>query len=213
MNTRKAEAGEILFREGEQNHLISIVVEGKVGLQSQHIQTTVEKGHILGVPEANAVFYPFTCTAQTPVTLYQYDYQAYDDLNAMLSSNLDACALIACYYAMDLKEPVSAHVNVISSCRVLYDTIREEYEQYKALCAKMQVEPKQLPGLDQLSDFSSKAEFDEWIGDYYTSIDEFGAAKWKAFYEKDVKACAGIIIRAGADLKVLLSSIHTLSMV
>ncbi len=211
MNTRKAEAGEVLFREGEQNHLISIVVEGKVAQQGDHIQTTVEKGHILGVPEANAVFYPYTCTAQTPVTLYQYDYSAYDDLNAMLSANLDACALIACYYVMDLKEPVSAHVNVISSCRVLYDTIREEYEQYKALCAKMSTEPKQLPGLDQLSDFSSKAEFDEWIGDYYASINEFGAARWKAFYEKDVKACAGIIIRAGADLKVLLSSIHTLS--
>ena len=38
--------------------------------------------------------------------------------------------------------------------------------------------------LDQLSDFNEKSELEEWVTDYYRSIEDIAPAKWKAFYEK-----------------------------
>ena len=211
MNVKKCEAGEVLFPEGELNHLLCIIAEGKVSLRASHTSGTCDKGCILGIPQSDGVFYPFTCTAETAVTLYQYDYQSYDDLNAMLATNQDACGLIACCVAAIFNQQISVYRSVISSCQILYDTICEEYDQYKELCEPMQVEPKELPGLAQLSDLHSKTEIDEWTVDYYASVAAFSPQKWKAFYEKDIKAAAGFIIKAGQDIKLLLSSIHSIA--
>ncbi len=211
MVARKAEAGEILFQEGELNHLLCIVADGKVSLSASHTNGTIDKGCIMGVPQSDGVFYPFTYKAETAVTIYQYDYQSYDDLNAMLATNQDACGLIACCVAQVFNQQINIYRSVISSCQILYDTIGEEYELYKELCASLQVEPKELPGLAQLSDFHAKSEIDEWTVDYYASVAAFPPLKWKAFYEHDIKAAAGFIIRAGQDIKSLLSSIHAIA--
>ena len=177
MNVKKCEAGEVLFQEGELNHLLCIIAEGKVSLRASHTSGTCDKGCILGIPQSDGVFYPFTCTAETAVTLYQYDYQSYDDLNAMLATNQDACGLIACCVAAIFNQQISVYRSVISSCQILYDTICEEYDQYKELCEPMQVEPKELPGLAQLSDLHSKTEIDEWTVDYYASVAAFSPQK------------------------------------
>ena len=210
MKAHKAEAGETIFLEGDQNHLLTIVAEGKVAFVGRESSGTCEKGCLLGMPGNTDIFYPFTYKAETAVTLYQYEYNSHEDLNAMLAANQDAAGLIACCFCGILKEQVSAHTFVLSSCQALYATINEEYERYKTLCEKMGSEVKQLPGLEQLSDFASKAELEEWVSDYYLSIGEIPSARWKAFYEKDVKACTGFILRAGKDLKKLLSSLHAL---
>ncbi len=210
MKARKAAAGEVLFREGEQNNLLPMIAEGKVVPMGRE-DHPCEKGCLLGVPDRDSVFYPFTYVAKSDVTLYLYDYASYDDLNAMLATNPDAIGLIACYFSGLIKTQISALTSVISSCQVLYDTIYDEYDNYKDLCAKMGAEPKQLPGLDQLSDFNEKSELEDWVTDYYRSIVDIAPAKWKAFYEKEIKAGAGYIIRAGRDIKALLSSVRSLS--
>lgn len=211
MKVRKAEAGEVLFQEGEANKLLSVVTDGKVSMRNSESSGSAEKGCILGIPEEGGIYYPFTCTAETPVTLYQYDYQSYDDLYAMLTTNQDACGLIACCFAQVFSAQINSYQSIISSCQTLYDTIMEEYDAYKELCGKLQATPSDLPGLSQLSDFRSKTEMEDWVIDYYASIGSTAPAKWKAFYEKDVKMAAGFILRCGRDLKALLSDIHSLS--
>ncbi|MBO4902003.1 MAG: Crp/Fnr family transcriptional regulator [Lachnospiraceae bacterium] len=212
MNVKKAQAGEVLFPEGAQDHLLSVVADGKVTIENKAGKAVAEKGSILGVPESSAVFYPYTCTAASDVTLYQYDYQSYDDLNGMLTTNQDACGLIACQVAQGFASWIQTYISVLSAAQSLYDTIDEEYAQYKMLCTSLECTPKDLPGLAQLSDLHAKTDIDEWVVDYYASLGSFAPAKWKAFYEKDVKACAGFIIRCGQDLKDLLSSIQAVAL-
>ncbi len=210
MNALKVEAGKVLFQEGENNQLLSILADGRVALNTD-ATIVAEKGSILGVPREGGVFYPFTYTALSNVTVYQYDYHSYDDLNAMLTANQDGCGPIAALVAKTLRDQIGVYTSVVSSCQTLYDATQEEYANYKELCAEMGVEPKDLPGLTQLSDYADKAECKEWNVDYYMSVSSFPAAKWKAFYERDVKAAAGFIIRAGEDLDLILASIHAIS--
>ncbi len=211
MNVQKAEAGSILFREGERNHLLSIVADGAVLLDLGTSAGHAEKGCLLGVPEREIVSYPFTYTAKTAVTLYQYDYQSYDDLNVLLTANRDACGLIAYHYAQMFSEHIASYRSILSSCRILYDTICEEYENYKQICAQMGAAPKDLPGIVQLADFEEKSEAGEWLIDYYDSLASFSPAKWRTFFEKDVNACTGFIIKTGVDLNILSQSEHALA--
>lgn len=209
MKVRKVEVGEIISTEGNHDDLLSIVADGTVSIGSGSSNGSLSKGCLVGVPEFDSIYYPFTYTATSATTLYQYDYSSFDDLYALLEANKDAAGLIACYVAQKFADQIGAYTGILSSCQVLYDTINEEYEHYKTLCAQMNVTPQELPGLNQLSDFNAKSEISDWAIDYYSSLGSFAPAKWKAFYEADYKAAAGFIIKAGSDLKDLLSSIHT----
>lgn len=211
MNVRKAEAGEILFNEGERNNLLSIIAEGEVSLNSSYATSTIEKGCLLGLCGRESVSYPFTYVASGAVTLYQYDYNGYDDLSTLLYANQDACAVIAYLTTQIVKEQLDVYTGMLSSCQFLYETISEEYKRYKEICAKLNFTPKELPGIDELSDFTSRTQIDNWTIDYYNVIGEYAPAKWKFFYEKDVKACSGHIIKACKDLKNLLPSNKNIS--
>ena len=134
-----------------------------------------------------------------------------DDLQGFLHTNQEACSLIACYVAQNFRTLLDSYAGILSSCQVLYETIREEYARYRDFCGKMNLEAKQLPGLGQLSDFNQKNEVGEWLTRYYGAIGNYPPQKWRAFYEKDVDACAGFIIKAGEDQKELLSSCHAIS--
>lgn len=211
MNIKKIAAGELLYHKGERNGLLSIVADGTLTVTATNISSFVGKGNIVGIPESDSIYYPFTYTAESNVTLYQYEYTSYDDLNALLEANKDSCGVIACYVIQKFKEYLNSYTSILSACEILYDTISEEYSRYKELCVQMNVDPKDLPGLNQLSDFNASTEISGWIVDYYDSLSSFAPAKWKAFYEADYKACAGFIIKAGKDLKDLLATIHSIS--
>lgn len=206
MNVRKAEPGEILFNEGECNNLISIIAEGEVTLTASYVTSTLEKGCILGLCGSEKMSYPFTYSASSAVVLYQYEYTGYDSLNALLYANQDACALIAYYMTKAVKAQADNYAEMLSSCQFLYETISEEYERYKEICGKLNITPNGLPGIMQLSDFTARSEIDDWAIEYYDAVGEYPPAKWSFFYEKDVKACGGYIIKACKDLKSMLSS-------
>lgn len=211
MKIRKAVSGELLYRENDRDGLLSIIAEGTVSIKSSHSEGNLSKGCLLGIPEDDSVFYPFDCLATSAVTLYQYDYSSYEDLYSLLEANKDASGLIAACFSQEFSEQLNAYSLILSSCQILYDTICEEYEKYKSLCKVMNVAPKDLPGINQLSDFNAKSEISDWTIDYYTSLGTFPPTKWKAFYESDYKASAGFIIKAGKDLMDLLSTIHSVS--
>lgn len=211
MKVRKTVSGELLYHESERNGLLSIIAEGTISLKSAHSEGNLSKGCLLGIPQEDSVYYPFDCTATSAVTLYQYDYSSYEDLYVLLEANKDASGLIAACFSQGFSEQLNAYSLILSSCQLLYDTICEEYAKYKILCKDMNVEPKELPGINQLSDFNAKSEISDWTIDYYTSLGTFAPTKWKAFYESDYKASAGFIIKAGKDLMDLLSTIRSIS--
>lgn len=211
MKSIKIAAGESFCQKGSRDGLLSIVADGTVSYNATGVSGTFSKGNIIGIPEEDSVFYPFTYTATSPVTLYQYDYASIEDLNALLEANKEACGIIAYYCNQQFSEICNSYMTILSSCQILYDTISDEYEQYKRLCASMNVTPKDLPGLNQLSDYQSKSEIDSWVTDYYTSLSKYPSAKWKAFYESDFTAAAGFILKLSDDVKNLLSTIHSIS--
>ncbi len=210
MNVRKVEPGEVIFHEGEHVNLLDIVAEGTVSLTLPSSSCKAEKGCLIGIPESDAVVIPYTATAKTAVTLYQYDYQSFDDLRAVLTANHDACGLIAFCYTQMLSDQVDFYRSLLSSCQILYDTIVEQYTAYTETCKLVGSKPKELPGLQQLKDFQSKSEITEWTLDYYQSISSFAPGKWKAFYDQEIPAVTGFLIRAGADYKSIAHSIESL---
>lgn len=205
MNVRKVEAGEILFRENETSNILSIVAEGVVKKSNSYTDSTIDKGCLLGFCSQANVVYPFTYTALKPVTLYQYDYEQAADLITLLSDNQNACGLIACCTAQKFSEQLEVYDSLLASCQTLYDMICEENEKYLRLCAHYQVEPKELPGIEQLGEFSKEGVLDDWLVRYYTSVGSFVPTKWKAFYEDNIDASAGFIMKADADMLQLLS--------
>lgn len=211
MNVRKAETGEILFQENETSNTLSIIAEGIVRKSNSYTEGTADKGCLLGFCSQTNVFYPFTYTALKPVTLYQYDYEQSGDLTALLSENQNACGLIACCTAQKFYEQLEVYDSLLSSCQTLYDMICEENEKYLKLCAHYQTEAKVLPGIEQLGEFSRDSILDEWLVRYYTSIGSFTPAKWRAFYEDNIDAGAGFIMKADADMQQLLSCSKKLS--
>ncbi len=211
MQVKKTEAGEILFQENETSKILSIVAEGLVRKSNSYTESTVGKGCLLGFCSQAEVVYPFTYTAMNPVTLYQYDYEQPGDLTALLSENQEACGLIACCTAQKFSEQLEVYDSLLSSCQTLYDMICEENEKYRKLCAHYQTEAKTLPGIEQLGDFSKDVLLDEWFVRYYTSVGSFAPAKWRAFYEDNIDAGAGFIMKADADMQQLLSCCKKLS--
>lgn len=211
MKSIKITAGESFCQEGSRDGLLSIVADGTVSYKTTGVSGTISKGNIVGIPESDSVYYPFTYTATTPVTLYQYDYASFEDLNVLLEANKEACGLIAYYCNQQFNELNNSYTTILSSCQILYDTTCEEYEQYKRLCASMNVTPKELPGLNQLSDYKEKAEISSFTIDYYTSMAGFASARWKAFFETDFKAAAGFILKLSDDITNLLSTIRNIS--
>ena len=211
MNVRKAETGEILFHEGDTSNTLCIVADGIVRRTNAYTDGTAEKGCILGYCGKTEVSYAFTYTVLKPVTLYEYDYQQPEDLSALLSANQDACGLIACCTAKRFQEQLAAYEGILSSCQVLFDTICEENEKYLQLCAHYQAEAKVLPGIEQLSGFAKDGVMDEWLFNYYSSLSDFPPAKWKAFYENNVGASAGFILRADEDVQLLLTDCEKLA--
>ncbi|MFT3983435.1 MAG: hypothetical protein QM697_05985 [Lachnospiraceae bacterium] len=211
MNVRKAETGEILFQENETANTLSIVAEGIVRKSNAYTEGTADKGCLLGFCSQTEVVYPFTYTAIKPVTLYQYDYAQPEDLTALLSENQDACGLIAGCTAQKFSEQLEVYDSLLSSCQTLYDRICEENEKYLKLCTHYQSEAKILPGIEQLGEFTKEGTLDEWLVRYYTSVGSFAPAKWKVFYENNIDAGAGFIMKADADMLHLLSCCKKLS--
>lgn len=211
MKSRKIIAGESFYLEGEHDELISIIADGTISYKAANISGTIGKGCIVGIPVSDSVYFPFTYTATTPATLYQYDYTSYEDLNALLEANKDSCGIIASYYNRHFNDLLGSYMTILSSCQILYDTISEEYDRYKQICSSMNVSPKELPGLNQLSDYKGKSEISDWTIDYYSSLAGFAAPKWKAFYEADYKASAGFILKLGDDIESLLATIRNIS--
>lgn len=211
MKVKKISAGETFYQEGEHDGFLSIVAEGTVVYSGSEANGTLTKGCLIGIPGVDSVYYPFTYSASTPVAIYQFDYASFEDLNALLEANKEGCGLIACYYNQHFNDVLASYRSVLSSCQVLYDIAVEEYDKYKNLCASMNMPCKDLPGLDQLSDFKAKSEISDWVIDYYASLNEYPAAKWKAFYETDYTASAGFILKLSDDLNKLLTTIHNIS--
>ncbi len=211
MNVRKAEPGEVLFREGETSNVLCIVADGTVKKSTANTECTIDKGCLIGLCQDTNITYAFTYTAIKPVTLYEYDYQQPEDLTTLLSANSDACGLIACCTAKNFCEQIEDYTSLLSSCQTLFDTVSEMNEKYLLLCKHYQTEPKQLPGIEQLSSFSKDTFVNDWLVNYYTSVGSFAPAKWKAFYENNVDACTGFIMKANEDIQHLLAGCEKLS--
>lgn len=204
MTGTKFTKDSIIRQESERDTQLCIIAAGSVKATSQFSEMILGKGEVLGICEADNIYYPFTYTAIEDTTLYVYSYTSPEDIVTLIAENPGAAGMVTGSFANKCCSFLEVYTGLLQDCQTLYDSASNHFDQYQELCNIYHVEPNNLPGLGQLGEFTMDSVMEDWIIDYYKELGTTTPAQWKQFYEGRPNACAGFIMKTSADMQYIL---------
>ncbi len=183
-------AGTDIYIEGEKLDSVALLLNGKVNMHVEGLNTVTSAGSFLGLCDANSGIHSVTYTAEKDCDIYPFSFESLQQsIRHIMSINMDYGALMVIYLSNIIAEASKAFQAMDTIAAKGYDSIKNLYDEYKNLAMSAGINVEQIKSIDKLKESADAADvdFDKII--YYRACSQVATDIQKAFYSADSRVC------------------------
>ena len=201
------EQDQIIFRMGNPCNSFYIIADGMVDATMGNLHYPLKKGDVVGIFSLTAGEHICTYVASSEVTLIPYPFENASGLIAMMDKQADLRKLLVASLNRNICAIIASYSENYKACMDLHKYILDIQSKYHELAGALRMNPKSLPFVEELMEFSFDEELPFWMPDFYTNIR-------KIFHESSPNLTSNLVYgyldRSGQDIATILSLESTL---
>ena len=192
--------GSVIHREGDPVGHLSLITSGEFETAFHGHTIVLEKADVIGIFDLLADSHNHTYTAASDSNAYQYPYEGFSSLEALMHGNSDIAYAMVNSTCRQAKEYMQYMRKLGHEAQCAYELAVELYPKYERLCKQFAYTPKKLPGLSDIEKASGSAIIDDWVCDYYVEICDLDPGTRKRFFFDHQAISIGFIRRCAEDM-------------
>ena len=189
--------GQVLHKRGDEVKKIEIILSGALSMtDGSDIEVRLGSGSIAGAVYLPGDVYSFDYVVLEDATLAAYDYAAEEDVAEAVAGTVaiaPAMAAASMDLAKGMLEALSATEEAAST---LCKDLKYNYNDYKFLCAKVQMPPQKFVFVEVLAAPESSGLSLGWEAETVRAFCRQQAALKKMFYPLEPGFCVATVMRA-----------------
>ena len=148
MAVLKLEKGERLVKKGSKMTELFWIVQGSVRQILKNEEILIEKGNIIGLAEKVNDTFTYDYVTNEECVIYSYPYENEEDLKKTFAAQPKNAPIFAMSAARGANRTLQRYMEYVTLSKNLYLVSNELYRQYKIICNKLKIEPKEFSKID-----------------------------------------------------------------
>ncbi len=211
MGIKEIKKDDLLHSAGEKVKELEIVLKGNVRVYSHSGGMILKTGALIGASENPDGNYSFYYVAESDASVYSYDYLNSDDVVKVIKLNARIAPVLASSSVRSCMDCYSWYERIKNECEDLFNGVKRDLEDYKALMTERGQTPEDYPEIENLMEPGEAKGLETWRLDYLQSLMENDAAVRKTFYGLNISICTGMILNNIELMRSILSEITRIS--
>lgn len=203
MAVQKCGKGTVPFQAGQPLTHLHIVAGGSLDAVCSGFSYSVKKGDVIGLNDIAFDTYSCTYTVTQDASLIPYPCQRPEQLAELFKNAPDMGPLILTSAARLITGITDHYVLLQYNCGNFYENILQKYEEYKQLCVRLSISPKNLPGMEDLEPLLLEEDVPSWLSSYYDAA-RASISAGKSFFAHEPWLTAGFLLKASQDMHQIL---------
>ena len=189
--------GEVLHKKGDEVKTIEILLSGTLSMTNGgDVNVRLNSGSIAGAVYLPGDTYTFDYVALEDSTLAVYNYHAEHDVAEAVAGTVAIGPAIAAASMKQAKGMLDALSAAEEAASTLCRDLKYNYNDYKFLCAKVEMSPKQFIFVEVLTEPESSGLTSGWESEAVRAFCGQAATLRKSYYPLDPGFCVEAVMRA-----------------
>lgn len=203
MALQKYGKGSVPIQEGQPLTHFYIVAGGNLEAVCSGFSFSLKKGDVIGLTDLAFDTHSCTYTVTQDAALIPYPCQSPEQLAEFFKNAPDMGPLILSSATRLITEITDHFVLLQYNCGNFYEDILQKYEEYKQLCVRFSISPKNLPGMEDLEPLALEEDVPSWLSSYYDAVRSLVSGA-KTLFLKEPWMAAGFLLKASQDMHAVL---------
>ena len=197
MERIKVTKGQVLHKRGDEVRSLEIVLSGGLLMtDGNDVEVRLGSGAVAGAIYSPGDTYAFDYVVREDSTLIAMEYNVELDLAEAVTSTPAIAPAMASASMEHTAGIMDALTSIEEKAAGLCNEIRYNYNDYRFLCAKLQMEPIRFPMVEALAQPAPSGLSSGWQADLVRAYCEQQATLKKEFYPLHLSFCVGTVMRA-----------------
>ena len=189
--------GQVLHKKGDEVKTIEILLSGALSMtDGGDVNVRLNSGSIAGAVYLPGDTYTFDYVALEDSTLAAYEYQAENDIAEAVAGTVAIGPAIAAASMEQAKGMLDTLSSVEEAASTLCKDLKYNYNDYKFLCAKVKMTPKQFVFVEVLTEPETSGLASGWESDAVRAFCGQAPALRKMYYPLEPSFCIETVMRA-----------------
>ncbi len=164
------EKGKQIYVYGQPMTALHLVTGGRITVDYPGGSYQLAKGDVIGICEICLEVHLLSYTVSEDACILTYPLSSLEALEDLLAKHPDVARLflLSAFRQFRLLLERSAVAKVTGS--TLYQELMEDYTEYSAVCSRNHLRPRNLEGLEELTDYFANEEPDIWLSGFYLGL-------------------------------------------
>ncbi|MFA9375330.1 MAG: cyclic nucleotide-binding domain-containing protein [Lachnotalea sp.] len=180
--SRKKQAGEVLYLEGTTIKEISIIVKGTVKATGKYGENILTAGNIIGVLELGTGKYMYNYIAREETLVCYYSVETVEDVCNVIAMDATYPGMIISSLGKQIMGLAGEFEKIKGLCGEIYNFIKEEYAEYKNVCAGYHKDAAIIKRIETLEELEEDGIIVTSDLEYYVNLDLISLEIKKKFY-------------------------------
>ena len=165
MKVQELKKGEVLHKQGQKVETIEIISKGTIRISNEYSSLDLTGGQICGLSETPGKDFLFSYEALSDATIISYPYQSQNDLVDMFKSNPKILPILSSNVVKTCIAFYNSCEQQFNDAKKQFQTLKDDYEKYPILCAKVGVPAQVFPEVMVASPIAPIEFAPSWIID------------------------------------------------
>lgn len=197
MAVLKLGKGERFVKKGSKVTELFWIVQGSVQQILKNEDILIEKGNIIGLAEKVNEIFPYDYVTNEECVIYSYPYENEEDLMKTFSAQPKNAPIFAMSAARGANRALQRYMDYLTLSKNLYLVSNELYRQYKIICNKLKIEPKEFSKIDYFEPMELEHTITKSKIDYFNALSKLSLEDIQNFYGKNDALILGEMTFAG----------------
>lgn len=208
MGNLSIKEGSLIYQADAPLTHIACIIKGSVSVSRTYEANTLYAGDVIGIIDLSRGNHSFTYQAKEDCIIISYSLKELSQLGKLLNENP---TLAKCAFSSSIRQISALSDSLVFKqyeCSNLYTFLQDSYQEYKSLCKTLLVPSKILPGMEEVSAYSSTATLEPWVHEYYDSLKEIQQNNETNAFLQHPDFLSGLLIKNSSDAKQILESME-----
>ncbi len=180
--SRKTQAGEVIYLEDSTVKEISIIVKGTVKASGKYGENIITAGNVIGVLDIGAGKYLYNYVAQDETLVCYFPIETSEDVGNVITTDASYPGMLIGSLAKQMMNLSGEFEKIKGLCGEIYNFIKDEYAEYKNLCAGYHKDAALIKRIEKLEEIDDDTVIVTSDLEYYVNLDLIPLDLKKKFY-------------------------------
>lgn len=182
MLTKKIAAGELVYKEEDLVKEVCILIKGSVEADSKYGRTSITAGNVIGVLDLAGGKYIYSYKAAEECTVCYLSVDSLEDVINVMATNPAYPGMLVASLCRQIMTMAGQFENIKTLPNEIYRFIKDEYKNYKEVCAGYRKEPAVIKIIEAMEELDEDSIIITSDLDYYVNMDMIPLEIKKKFY-------------------------------